>query len=650
MRGMLFFCVLTPLVLTAGIGEAALPRTLSYQGVLRDASGNPVPDWAYEITFTLYDAPTAGSVLWQEVNTAQVTDGIVDMILGEYEPLDLPFDQTYWLGIKVGSDPELSPRVELASAPYALRAAVADVGSDGDWVINGNDIHHLVGRVGIGTDTPTETLDVVGNRIRLRESEDPQADAIMLRTDGDAVDLQAENADLHIRSGSGGTHGNTILQGFGGNVGVGTETPGERLEVAGAVKMTGFSMATGATAGFVLTSDASGVGTWQASTEEFTLPYVGSVVSDNFALWIDNTGSGVAIVGTSPNTGVRGISSASAGAGVSGAGVDSDGVYGETSGGGGVYGVHGYAGEYSVGDGVLGESVAGHGVVGKSHASEGRGVLGEHSDGNKGVLGTQYYGARGTHQNGNWGAAGTKNYGVRGENTSGHWGALGAADYGVYGKQSDDCTWNCFAGWFDGTVWVTDDLYVDGSTSLDWTEIADDLFVHDNADIWDNAHVGGHLEVDLTITKGGGGFKIDHPLDPTNKNLLHSFVESPDMKNIYDGVATLDGSGEAWVHLPEWFEALNRDFRYQLTCIGRFAPVYVADKISNSSFRIAGGEPGMEVCWMVTGIRRDAFAEAYRIPVEEMKPPDKQGLYLHPEAFGLGEEMSIGHQQLPDTE
>jgi hypothetical protein len=75
----------------------------------------------------------------------------------------------------------------------------------------------------------------------------------------------------------------------------------------------------------------------------------------------------------------------------------------------------------------------------------------------------------------------------------------------------------------------------------------------------------GDIGVTGTLFKGGGAFMIDHPLDPEHKYLSHSFVESPDMKNIYDGVVVLDESGEATVVLPDWFEALNRDFRYQLT-------------------------------------------------------------------------------------
>ena len=158
------------------------------------------------------------------------------------------------------------------------------------------------------------------------------------------------------------------------------------------------------------------------------------------------------------------------------------------------------------------------------------------------------------------------------------------------------------------------------------------------------------MQVTGTLSKGGGSFKIDHPLDPEGKYLYHSFVESPDMMNVYNGNAVLDSMGQAWVELPEWFEALNRDFRYQLTCVGGFAPIFIAEKIAGNRFKIAGGTPGLEVSWQVTGIRQDRFANAHRIPVEEIKPVEEQGLYLHPEAWDLPEALGVSNATEPAIE
>jgi hypothetical protein len=157
----------------------------------------------------------------------------------------------------------------------------------------------------------------------------------------------------------------------------------------------------------------------------------------------------------------------------------------------------------------------------------------------------------------------------------------------------------------------------------------------------------GNVAVTGTVSKGGGSFKIDHPLDPENKYLYHSFVESPDMMNVYNGNVVLDGRGEAVVELPEWFEALNRDFRYQLTAIGAPGPgLHVAAKVQGNRFRIAGGSQGLEVSWQVTGIRRDAYAEKHRIQVEVDKSEEERGTYLHPEEHGApkekGREYKLG--------
>ena len=160
----------------------------------------------------------------------------------------------------------------------------------------------------------------------------------------------------------------------------------------------------------------------------------------------------------------------------------------------------------------------------------------------------------------------------------------------------------------------------------------------------------GKVRVTGTLEKAGGSFKIDDPIDPANKYLSHSFVESPDMKNIYDGVVALDATGVAEVTMPAWFTALNQDFRYQLTAIGAPGPnLYIAEEIHENQFKIAGGTAGMKVSWQVTGIRHDAWANANRIPVEEDKPGVEKGSYLHPELFGQPASKSFERVTHPDT-
>jgi hypothetical protein len=95
------------------------------------------------------------------------------------------------------------------------------------------------------------------------------------------------------------------------------------------------------------------------------------------------------------------------------------------------------------------------------------------------------------------------------------------------------------------------------------------------------------------------------------------------------------------VTLPDWFQALNSDFRYQLTTIGQPAHAWVAAEVNQNSFAIRTDKPNVKVSWQVTGIRQDAWANAHRIPVEADKAKADQGHYLHPELFEHASEPSI---------
>jgi hypothetical protein len=154
--------------------------------------------------------------------------------------------------------------------------------------------------------------------------------------------------------------------------------------------------------------------------------------------------------------------------------------------------------------------------------------------------------------------------------------------------------------------------------------------------------MAGNVQIYGTLSKPGGSFRIDHPLDPRNKYLSHSFVESPDMLNIYNGLVQLDDHGAAVVELPEWFDALNHEFRYQLTPIGAPAPnLHVAREIEKRAFQIGGGTANGKVSWQVTGIRQDKWANANRIQVEEDKSYADRDRYLHPELFGESKDKTI---------
>jgi hypothetical protein len=321
------------------------------------------------------------------------------------------------------------------------------------------------------------------------------------------------------------------------------------------------------------------------------------------------------------------------------------GVVGESNYGTGVHGISFEA------DGVVGSSITGYGVYGTS--SNNLGVYGR-SDNAAGVVGEsgKSYGVYGTSSN-NLGVYGRSDNaaGVVGEsNTS--YGVSGGSlsSYGVAGFSESGTGLYGFsesglAGLLDGNVRITGGVDISGPVTM-------------TSDV----NMSGPVTITGPLTKPGGSFKIDHPLDPANKYLSHSFVESPDMKNVYDGVVRLDDNGEAEIELPDWFSALNKDFRYQLTAIGAPAPnLYISEEISDgvtttnyysngsnsnknnnsSRFKIAGGASGMKVSWQVTGIRKDPWANAHRIRVEEDKPATERGYYTYPELFGQPEEKGI---------
>ena len=157
-----------------------------------------------------------------------------------------------------------------------------------------------------------------------------------------------------------------------------------------------------------------------------------------------------------------------------------------------------------------------------------------------------------------------------------------------------------------------------------------------------NEHVGGNLDVSGAITATTKDFKIDHPLDPAQKFLSHSCVESDDRRTVYDGEVTLDARGEATVILPAWFETLNKSFRYQLTAIGwLIRTLHVKSKVKSNAFSIGGGNAGQEVCWLITGVRQDPYAKAHPLTVEAAKTGTERGRYLHPEVYGKAASRSI---------
>jgi hypothetical protein len=325
----------------------------------------------------------------------------------------------------------------------------------------------------------------------------------------------------------------------------------------------------------------------------------------NTGLFVADTGSfAVAIeggaYGSGPSTGIYGLTSSSS--------FNSYGVYGQltstspgsgaaavagftpstTAEGPGVRGTHGA--DSGTAPGVLGETLSttanAAGIVGTidSNADYSGGVRGENL--NSACCG---FGVVGFHKG--------QGIGIGGYAPNG---------FGVFGWSP-----NNWAAWLDGAVTITKDLHVNG-----------------------------------TLYKGAGAFRIDNPLDPAHSYLQHSFVESPDMKNIYDGNVTTNANGYATVTLPKWFETLNKNFHYQLTIIGtRGWRARVVKEIAGNEFTIQTDLPRVKVSWQVTGIRHDPYANAHRIQVLVPKEGSAQGNYLHPRLYG--QPQSKGETALP---
>ena len=730
----LLMVVLATLLLFAVLLKAQVPQMINYQGVLTDpTTGGLIPDNTYSITFSIYSVATGGTALWTEVENVPTKGGRFNVLLGSVDPVpNTVFSGgDRYLGVKVSTDAEMTPRKRMVSVGYALKSHDADkVGgqdatafaaaahnhdtmyysqsqlttSDGDPPNNGsnrvswNNLKDVpagfadgtddvgaaggISQVNVGTGMtvtnptgPTTTLGLNmghGNNIDADKVDGKHAADFALSqelstNDGtvnqssDPVswykikDIPAGFADgtdnagtaggvTQINVGAGMTVTNPTgpTTTLGLNMGHGNNINADMVDGEHASNFAASSHNhlgehwTGsfawADAGLKVTNLSSGPGVYginrgggngvRGQTNGTGIGVYGQC-DDSGPGVVGRSTSGDGVQGFGRDSGVYGEGTGSGGQGVMGKGIGANaegvvgiggsnghGVYGMSNGQNGVKGtstnndgVRGVSTNFS---GVRGNSTNGHGVEGETNASTGSGVYG-HSSNGQGVTGqsNSKNGVQGSTSGG--GAA----YGVKGtssgSNGTGVYGEAnnGSNAFGVWGKST-----NGYAGYFDGKV-----------------------------------HITG------TISKGGGSFKIDHPLDPANKYLSHSFVESPDMMNIYNGNIALDANGEAVVTMPEWFDALNKDFRYQLTAIGAPGPnLYVAEEISGNRFRIAGGTPGMKVSWQVTGIRQDAFANAHRIPVEQEKLDQERGKYLYPKELGMPETLSMEYAKSDKVE
>jgi hypothetical protein len=370
---------------------------------------------------------------------------------------------------------------------------------------------------------------------------------------------------------------------------------------------------------------------------------------------------GLAAAGTGNAIGVRGLTASSSGG--------TTGVLGEataTSGGNLSAGVRGIS--YSTGSqgiGVYGiQNGSGIGVRGETPIGWGvYGSTGGVNANNYGVYGLSA--ANSGPGSGVFGRTGSSaGYGVYGHNAiNSTFGYLGGGTHAVYGEVNGGPLWavfginrgasgNAIAGEAHGDGTGVTGRSVQGVGVVGFAVGAGGLYIPQAgvsgysiaapgvAGINNSGGYGVYCVGNFAVT-GNKAFQIDHPLDPANAYLNHYCSEGPEPLNIYRGNIVLDTNGEAWIQLPDYFESINRDWSYQLTCVGGFAPVYIAQEIQHNRFKIAGGRPGMKISWRVEAVRNDRWIQQHKSPVEQQKPIGQRGLYLHPELYGQPAEKSL---------
>jgi hypothetical protein len=273
-------------------------------------------------------------------------------------------------------------------------------------------------------------------------------------------------------------------------------------------------------------------------------------------------------------------------------------------------------------------------------------------------------GVWGSQDGSGWGVYGTS---VSGIGVYGYATATSGATFGVYG-QSDSTSGRGVYGYATATSGFTYGVYglsrstsgtgvfgwASATSGAAWGVLAMTSSPASNAyGVYGEEPSGGaghavYANGTLAAT-GTKSFQIDHPLHPETHYLNHFCTEGPEPMNAYSGVVTLDARGEAWVQLPDYFEAINRDPRYTLTPIGAAMPnLHVAVEIQGNRFKIAGGVPGKKVSWEVKAIRNDLWVQRYGFQTEQEKEDAIKGKYLHPELYGQPKERGIHYRPEPE--
>jgi hypothetical protein len=663
---------------TVGSSSAAaqVPPLVNFSGVLADVNGKALTG-VVGVTFSLYQEQQDGSPLWLETQSVQAGKaGNYTVALGSTSSQGLPANvfatgEARWLGVQVQGQTE-QPRVLLMSVPYALKALdaqtlggrpasafLAAAGASGStpaanvtgsgtknfiprWIGttqlgNSNIFENVSGEVGIATVTPAAKLDVNGpTAFRNTLTIFPSGAAPALKVSGSAFTINNAGKVTFISGqtfpGTGTITGVAAGSGLtgGGNSGkvtlglINTCSSGQTLQWNGTkwvCSNAGTGTITGVTAQAPITGGGNGGNVKIGLTNSCSS---GEVLKWNGSQWAcSSVGSGT-ITGVTAGTDLTGGGSS----GNVTLNLDTTKVP-----------------QLAANNTFTGTEFMQNFVVVGPFNSEASGELAVSPSGSFTALGTAGFtaasgsGANGTDGIDSFGGGGdfqtnngnTGGLGIFAEGGGGSAGGAGIFALGG-GATEGGCCADGAGGFFEGG---SNNFQGDGIVALTGGGLAGSF----------NGSVA--ISADLNVS-GSKNFKIDHPLDPANKYLVHSAVESSERMNIYNGNITTDGQGEASVQLPDWFEVLNTDFRYQLTVIGQFAQAIVAREIQNGAFAIRTSAPNVKVSWQVTGVRQDAYAKANPLVVEQEKEPRLRGFYVHPELYGAPAEKQIEWARHPE--
>ena len=668
-----------PQAASMGPDAIAIPLMLSYQGKLTDTLGQPVPNGNYQLTFRLYTVPSGGSAFWTEGQTILVRNGLFSALLGAVTPISLvPDSGALYLGLQVAVDPELSPRLRIASAAYsylAARAASADL-------LQGKDTTGFVRTGQAGSVTSAMVVDGAIAAADLGQM-DASSGQVMKWTGSawearnDSVGTGGGGDNAWVRAGSDSVlytvHRLGIARGGASNMLHGTNRfTHNNLGVACTTGTSGQNHGYAAVCGGYMnaaswpystiaggdSNRATGTGTFvggghynRAVTDYATVAggfgnsatglfggalsgrghLVGGTAFDSAACvaggWNNDLESKFGFIGGGRNNVVLGGNYGTVGGGLYNrvAGAYAAVVGGDSNQAGGTRSVVGGGHRDSTGANYCGVLSGNHNVAGRHAADSCAAVCGGQNNvadstwalvggGFNNKAGGQYSTVGGGYSN-----EASTNYAFVGGGfnnaASGYYAFVGGG-----GQNIASGTNSCVAGGYADTASADYSFAVNYNSSATHSNSA--AFNGQATTASDQTRVG-------ILSKASGTFTIDHPLDPTGKILNHYFIEGPEMRNIYDGEAVLDASGRAVVTLPDYFDALNRAPRVQLTGVGTNQVVYVAEDVSGNRFTI-GGPAGAKVYWQVTGEREDVSAEVTRrmMPVEQPKTGPLAGRML----------------------